>query len=81
MQVSKPLKPGRTAVELRPSSIGREPEPRPSRIRRDPPPRLAEKAIKPHPEEREVWVVAIGVVSFALALTIIIIAIGNVIAR
>jgi len=65
--VSKPLNPGRKAVELNPPA-------RPSRIRRDPPaPAPAQKALNPYPTEREAWVVVIGVLSFALAIAIIII--------
>lgn len=44
---------------------------RQSRIRRDPPPRVAQKKVKPYPTEREIWIVAIGVVLFALAISII----------
>ncbi|HVL79090.1 MAG TPA: hypothetical protein VM346_07350 [Sphingomicrobium sp.] len=64
--MSKPLNPGRKAVELNPPA-------RPSRIRRDPPARPVEKVINPYPTEREAWVVVIGVLSFALAIAIIII--------
>jgi hypothetical protein len=60
--VSKILKPGRTSVELRPS-----------RIRREPPAPAVRKELNPVPTEREAWVVAIGVVAFALALAIIIV--------
>jgi len=60
---------GKPTVELRPTGA-----PRPSRIRRDPPaPAPAQKAVNPYPTEREAWVVVIGVLSFALAIAIIII--------
>jgi hypothetical protein len=63
--VSKQLKPGKKTVELKGAA-------RPSRIRRDPPPPVAaKKAVTPYPTEREVWIVAIGVVLFALAISII----------
>lgn len=42
---------------------------RPSRIRRDPPPVVtAAKKVQPYPSEREIWVVAIGVILFAIAI-------------
>ena len=63
--MSKQLKPGKKTVELMQAS-------RPSRIRRDPPPAAAErKAVRPYPTEREIWIVAVGVVLFALAISII----------
>jgi hypothetical protein len=62
----------RKTVELRP------PEARTSRIRREPPPAAPErKSVQPYPTEREVWVVVIGVVLFAVAITIIIFGIGS----
>jgi hypothetical protein len=63
--VSKQLKPGKKTVELKGAQ-------RPSRIRRDPPaPVAANKAVRPCPTERELWIVAVGVVLFALAISII----------
>jgi hypothetical protein len=50
---------------------------RPSRIRRDPPGRLKQKTVQPYPSEREVWAVVIGVILFALALTIITVSISE----
>jgi hypothetical protein len=65
--VSKQWKPQRQTVELRPS-----------RIRRDPPaPPAQRKALEPHPSEREAWTVVIGVILFAIAITIIIFAISD----
>jgi hypothetical protein len=61
--VSK-LKSGKKTVELQAAA-------RQSRIRRDPPARVVQKAVRPYPTEREIWVVAIGVVLFALAISII----------
>lgn len=59
------MKPGKKTVELMGAS-------RPSRIRRDPPaPAAAKKAVRPYPTEREVWIVAVGVVLFALAISLI----------
>ena len=48
-----------------------KPAPRVSRIRRDPPPQTVEKAVRAYPSEREIWMVVIGVVLFALAISII----------
>jgi hypothetical protein len=62
----------RKTVELHPDAA------RPSRIRRDPPAAAPErKSVQPYPTEREVWAVVIGVVLFALAITIIIFGIGS----
>ena len=59
------MKPNKKTVELKGSA-------RPSRIRRDPPAVVAaKKAVNPYPTEREVWIVAIGVILFALAISII----------
>jgi hypothetical protein len=63
--VSNQLKRSKKTVELLAAA-------RPSRIRRDPPaPAAPKKAVRPYPTEREVWIVAIGVVLFALAISII----------
>lgn len=59
--MSKSWKPGRHSVELRPS-----------KIRRDPPPPEAKHSVLPVSDEREAWTVIIGVLLFALAITIII---------
>ena len=71
--VSKQWTPRRQTVQLNPAA-----QQRPSRIRRDPPPAAPQpKALNPYPTERETWAVAIGVVLFALAITIIIIGISD----
>ena len=44
-------------------------EARPSRIRREPPAPVIQKKVQPYPTEREIIVVVIGVVLFALAIT------------
>lgn len=63
--MSKQWKPGKKTIELGVAT-------RPSRIRRDPPPPPSQKkAVSPYPTEREIWIVAIGVVLFALAISII----------
>jgi len=55
-----------------------QPHARPSRIRRDPPARVTEKKVNAYPSEREVWMVALGVVLFALAITVVTIAVSGV---
>jgi hypothetical protein len=49
-----------------------------SRIRRDPPAKIAEKAVRPYPTEREIWTVAIGVLLFALAITVVTVGVSGV---
>ncbi len=73
--MSKQWKPGKKTVEL-------EPAERASRIRRDPPPReekrldLAKK-LQWHSSEREIAIALIGILLFALALDIIIVAVSD----
>jgi hypothetical protein len=56
-------------VDLAPAPVAA----RKSRIRRDPPAAVVQKkAVNPYPSEREVWTVAIGVISFAIAIAIVI---------
>ena len=70
--MSKHWKPGKKTVELQPAA-------RPSRIRRDPPPAApAEKGVQPYPTEREVWIVVIGVILFALAISALMIGISDI---
>jgi hypothetical protein len=66
--MSKPWTPKRQTVELQPS-----------RIRRDPPGVQAKKAVAAYPTEREIWTVAIGVVLFAVAITLIAVGFSNAI--
>ncbi len=47
-----------------------------SRIRRDPPPVVKAKVVL-DPEEREQWTVVVGVLTFALAIFVIIFAFGS----
>ena len=63
--MASPLKTGKQSVKLGAPVRG-------SRIRRDPPP-IAKKIVERDPDERDVRVVAIGVVAFALAIFIIMI--------
>jgi hypothetical protein len=67
--VIKSSKPARKPVELRPS-----------RIRRDPPPPAvrADKASLPDLEERETWLVVVGVILFGLAFMIITIGFSDI---
>ena len=51
--------------------------PRVSRIRRDPPPAVVKRELDLDPEEREQWAVAVGVLTFALAIFVIVLALGS----
>ena len=61
-------KPGKKTVNLAP------PVAPVSRIRRDPPPAVKEKVLQTS-DELDRWVVVVGVVSFALAVCVIIVAV------
>lgn len=50
---------------------------RTSRIRRDPPPAPARKALRVRSDNDEAWPVVIGVILFALAIAIIIVAVSD----
>ncbi len=63
--MASPLKNGKQAVNLAAQGA------RVSRIRRDPPPKVKEVTVG-ELEERDAWVVAVGVVAFALAIVAII---------
>jgi len=64
--MASPLQTGKQSVDLG------SPDARPSRIRRDPPPVVKELVIRDR-DERDARIVVIGVVTFALALFIIVI--------
>jgi hypothetical protein len=68
---------------LKDSKIRRRPVAvRLSRIRRDPlPVAPVKKAVNAYPTEREVWVVVIGVIVFALALSALMFGISDVTAK
>ncbi|HZC37541.1 MAG TPA: hypothetical protein VE221_02570 [Sphingomicrobium sp.] len=54
----------------------------PSRIRREPPAQVAEKKkVNAYPTEREVLTVVIGVILFALALTIVWVGFSDITSR
>lgn len=65
--MSKPWKPDRKTVELRPSRIRREPPPAPEKP----------KALNAYPTEQEAWTVALGVILFGVAITIITLGISD----
>jgi hypothetical protein len=50
---------------------------RPSRIRREPVAAPAEKKVNPYPTERETWIVVIGVILFAIAISIIMVGVSD----
>ena len=68
--MSKPLNSGKKAVLLQPS-----------RIRREPAAPVAEKSVRAYPTERETWTVVIGVLMFALAITILTFRISDITAH
>ena len=53
------------------------PVPRVSRIRRDPPPPVKKVSVADI-KERDAWTIVIGIVTFALALSVIVIGFSNV---
>jgi hypothetical protein len=67
--MANPIKPGKQTVQLDPT----ESSARVSRIRRDPPPQAIKPPVSSERRERESRMVAIGIVSFAIALAIIIV--------
>lgn len=69
--MASPLQPGKQSVDLAAGGA------RGSRIRRDPAPAQKQIAVR-DPDERDARTVVIGVVSFALALFVIIIGSSNV---
>ena len=68
--MSKQSKPGKQSVNL---AAGDVPV---SRIRRDPPPAVRQR-LTLAPDERDRWVVVIGVVTFALTLFVLALAFGS----
>ena len=67
--MASPLQTGKKSVKLDAPVRG-------SRIRRDPPP-VAKKVAERDPEEDEQWIVIVGVVAFALAIFVIVLAFGS----
>jgi hypothetical protein len=67
--MASPLKTGKQSVNLASSGV------KVSRLRRDPPPKVMEKEVDPDTIDRRD--VIIGVLAFALAIFVIVIAIGN----
>ena len=68
--MANPLQTGKQSVNLGAPGAGA------SRIRRDPPPVVKAKVVL-DPEERDQWTVVVGILSFALAIFVIIIAFGS----
>ena len=68
--MTRPTPTGKQSVDLA------SPEARPSKIRRDPPPAVKELVIR-DPKELERRDVVIGVLAFALAIFVIILAFGS----
>lgn len=68
--MANPLQTGKQSVNLGAPGAGA------SRIRRDPPPVVKAKVVL-DPEEREQWAVVVGILTFALAIFVIILAFGS----
>lgn len=64
--MASPIRTGKQPVQL--AADG----PRASRIRRDPPP-VAKQTVVPDHDERDRWAVAIGIVTFTLAIAVVIV--------
>ena len=76
--MTRPSPSGKKAVNLA-SSAASKPAPagpRVSRIRRDPPPRVRETVVVVDTEEREQWAVIVGILAFALAIFVLVLAFG-----
>ncbi len=69
--MAAPLQTAKQSVNLAAGGV------RVSRIRRDPPP-VVKKVANVDPEERDARTVVIGVITFALALAVIILGVGSV---
>ena len=69
--MASPLPTKKQSVDL-----GSSPGPRVSRIRRDPPPAVKPKELR-HPDEVNRTAVVVGVVVFAIAIVVILIAFSN----
>ena len=72
--MSRHFRPRKKTVEIQPAA-------RVSRIRRDPPAQVEHKGVNPYPSEREVWIVVIGVILFALAISLITIGFSQITAH
>jgi len=69
--MARPHPTAKQSVSLAPSAV------RVSRIRRDPPPAAKLEKIVIDPEERDQWTVVVGVVTFALAIFVIVVGFGS----
>ena len=68
--MASPLPSGKQSVNLAAGGV------RVSRIRRNPPPVVREKPAV-DPEERDQWVVILGVITFALAIAVVVLAFSS----
>ena len=71
--MARPIPSGKQSVNL--ASNPASAAPRVSRIRRDPPPPPAKETYV-DPKDREQWVVIVGILAFALAICVLIVAFG-----
>lgn len=68
--MASPLNSGKATVDLAGKAAPG------SRIRRDPPPVVKRREVR-HPDSRDAQIVVIGVISFAIAIVIIVIGFGD----
>lgn len=69
--MASPLHSPKRSVDLSAPAV------RGSRIRRDPPPQSPEKVSEIDPEDRDARIVVIGVVTFALAIAVLVIGVSS----
>ena len=74
MAVPQPT--AKKSVDLASSPSATPNAPRPSRIRRDPPPAVKAEVVA-DAEEQEQWALVIGILAFALAIFVIVLAAGR----
>ena len=67
-------------MKIKTSRIRRQPVPaaRPSRILREPVAAVVQKKANAYPTEREIWIVVVGVVVFALAIAALMFGVSDV---
>ena len=77
--MARPTPTAKQSVNLAPDPASKPTSsgPRVSRIRRDPPPPAKPEKIDVDPDERDQWALIVGILTFALAIAVIVIAIGR----
>jgi len=71
--MARPLPSGKKSVDLAATGSVRV-----SRIRRDPPPKVKAKEVTiADRDQRDAWIVVLGVITFALAIAVIVVGVGG----